>query len=39
MPFQKIVAGKIASAITHQIEELILQGVLRPGEDSTCWTT
>ena len=32
MPFQKIVASKISSAITRQIEELILQGVLRPGD-------
>ena len=32
MPFQKIVAGKISSAVTRQIEELILQGVLRPGD-------
>ena len=32
MPFQKIVASKISSAVTRQIEELILQGVLRPGD-------
>jgi len=32
MPFQKIVASKISIAITRQIEELILQGVLRPGD-------
>jgi GntR family transcriptional repressor for pyruvate dehydrogenase complex len=32
MPFQKIVAGKISNAVTRQIEELILQGVLRPGD-------
>jgi DNA-binding FadR family transcriptional regulator len=32
MPFQKIIAGKISSAVTRQIEELILQGVLRPGD-------
>ena len=32
MPFQKIVASKISSAIRRQIEELILQGVLRPGD-------
>ena len=32
VPFQKIVACKISSAVTRQIEELILQGVLRPGD-------
>ncbi len=32
MPFQKIVAGKISSAVSRQIEELILQGVLRPAD-------
>ena len=32
MPFQKIIAGKISSAVTRQIEELILQGILRPGD-------
>lgn len=32
MPFQKIEAQKLSSSVTHQIEELILQGVLRPGE-------
>lgn len=32
MPFKKISAAKIASSIVHQIEELILQGVLRPGD-------
>ncbi len=32
MPFQKIITGKISSAVTRQIEELILQGVLRPGD-------
>ncbi|HUF86289.1 MAG TPA: FCD domain-containing protein [Thermohalobaculum sp.] len=32
MPFQKIVAGKISSAVARQVEELILQGVLRPGD-------
>ncbi|MDH3668893.1 MAG: FCD domain-containing protein [Paracoccaceae bacterium] len=32
MPFRKIVTGKISSAVTRQIEELILQGVLRPGD-------
>lgn len=32
MPFRKISSGKISSAIVLQMEELILQGVLRPGE-------
>lgn len=32
MPFSKIRAGKISHAIERQVEELILQGVLRPGE-------
>ena len=32
MPFQKIVADKISCAVTRQIEDLILQGVLRPGD-------
>ena len=32
MPFQKIEPEKIANAITHQIELLILRGVLRPGQ-------
>jgi GntR family transcriptional repressor for pyruvate dehydrogenase complex len=32
MPFQKIVAEKISSAVARQVEELILQGVLRPGD-------
>jgi GntR family transcriptional repressor for pyruvate dehydrogenase complex len=32
MPFSKIHAGKISHAIGRQVEELILQGVLRPGE-------
>ncbi len=32
MPFQKVVAEKISGAVTRQIEELILQGVLRPGD-------
>ncbi|MEM8793252.1 MAG: FCD domain-containing protein [Pseudomonadota bacterium] len=32
MPFSKIPAEKISSAIVHQIEDLILQGVLRPGD-------
>lgn len=32
MPFQKIQAEKLASAVVRQIELLILRGVLRPGE-------
>ena len=32
MPFRKINADRIATAITDQVEELILQGVLRPGD-------
>ncbi|MBC7146704.1 MAG: FCD domain-containing protein [Thioclava marina] len=32
MPFQKIESEKLASAVVRQIEELILQGILRPGE-------
>ena len=32
MPFRKITSEKIASAIVRQVEELILQGILRPGD-------
>jgi len=32
MPFQKIASEKLSHAVTHQIEELILRGILRPGE-------
>ena len=32
MPFSKITAEKISRAIIRQFEELILQGVLRPGD-------
>ncbi|KEP69462.1 FCD domain-containing protein [Thioclava sp. BHET1] len=32
MPFQKIQAEKLATAVVRQIEGLILQGILRPGE-------
>jgi len=32
MPFQKAAAEKISGAVIRQIEELILQGVLRPGD-------
>ena len=32
MPFQKIESEKLANAVVRQIEQLILQGILRPGE-------
>ena len=32
MPFQKIESEKLASAVVRQIEDLILKGILRPGE-------
>ncbi len=32
MPFQKIESEKLSMAVVRQIEGLILQGVLRPGE-------
>ena len=32
MPFQKIAAEKRAQAVTRQIEQLILRGILRPGD-------
>ncbi|MBW6507009.1 MAG: FCD domain-containing protein [Rhodobacteraceae bacterium] len=32
MPFQKIASEKLSQAVVRQIEGLILQGVLRPGE-------
>ncbi|MEM0990702.1 MAG: FCD domain-containing protein [Pseudomonadota bacterium] len=32
MPFRKISSDRIATAVTAQVEELILQGVLRPGD-------
>jgi GntR family transcriptional regulator, transcriptional repressor for pyruvate dehydrogenase complex len=32
MPFQKIEAEKLSQAVSRQIELLILQGILRPGE-------
>ena len=32
MPFQKIESEKLSMTIVHQIEGLILQGILRPGE-------
>ena len=32
MPFQKVQSEKLAEAVVHQIELLILRGILRPGE-------
>jgi len=32
MPFRKITAEKISTAVIRQIEHLILQGILRPGD-------
>lgn len=32
MPFRKIDSGKLAHSVVRQIEGLILQGILRPGE-------
>ncbi|MCV6584759.1 MAG: FCD domain-containing protein [Marinibacterium sp.] len=32
MPFQKIKSEKLSTAVVHQIESLILRGILRPGE-------
>ncbi len=32
MPFQKITQERVADAVVRQIEQLILRGVLRPGE-------
>ena len=32
MPFQKVTPDKLSSAVTRQIEKLILRGILRPGE-------
>lgn len=32
MPFQKIEAEKLAHSVVRQIEELILRGILRPGD-------
>lgn len=31
MPFQKVEAEKLSTAVTRQIEQLILRGILRPG--------
>ena len=32
MPFEKVTQEKLSSAVTRQIETLILRGILRPGE-------
>lgn len=32
MPFQPIRAEKLSAAVVHQIEQLILRGILRPGD-------
>lgn len=32
MPFQKVQTEKLSTAVVRQIEELILRGILRPGE-------
>ncbi len=32
MPFKKVTPEKLSSAVTRQIEKLILRGILRPGE-------
>lgn len=32
MPFQKVSPEKLSTAVTRQIEKLILRGILRPGE-------
>ena len=32
MPFQPVAPEKLSSAVVRQIEELILRGILRPGE-------
>lgn len=32
MPFQKVQPEKLSTSVVHQIEELILRGILRPGE-------
>ena len=32
MPFQKVNPEKLSTAVTRQIEKLILRGILRPGE-------
>ena len=32
MPFQRVESSKVAQAVVHQLENLILDGILRPGE-------
>src|SRR6056297_2434474 len=32
MPFERVTPEKLSSAVTRQIEKLILRGILRPGE-------
>jgi len=32
LPFQKVTSEKLSHAVTRQIEQLILRGILRPGE-------
>ena len=32
MPFQKVTPEKLSTAVTRQVEKLILRGILRPGE-------
>jgi GntR family transcriptional repressor for pyruvate dehydrogenase complex len=32
MPFKKIAPEKLSSMVINQIEQLILRGILRPGE-------
>ena len=32
MPFQKIASEKLAAAVVRQIEQLVLHGILRPGD-------
>ena len=32
MPFRQIQSEKLSSAVVRQVEELILRGILRPGE-------
>ena len=32
MPFQKVAPEKLSQSVVRQIEQLILRGILRPGE-------
>jgi len=32
MPFQKIDSEKLSKSVVRQVEQLILRGILRPGE-------